>query len=124
MSAVTNIMILTLLDEDDESHDLFIDHLKVFTDSVRCREFLKINYGGGNKCLEADVFVGAFNAIDRKLFCNTIKQMRLILDDFEFDNLQIAIKSQEDYIWKIVKASELRVEMLTWTLIIYYSKEK
>ena len=108
MSVVTNVMITGLFSEA-QNEDVS-NHLKKFTKDTL--EFMHVDgcKVGGEKCLEADVYIGAFNYMDFELFCDIILELDTFLDDYVFECIQVMLKKQDDDVWSIYNASELSID--------------
>lgn len=57
---------------------------------------------GGNKCLEDDLFVGAFNYLDLE---NYIQKVRDVFKD-DIGDVQLFVKEQDDEKWREVDLKE------------------
>jgi predicted membrane-bound dolichyl-phosphate-mannose-protein mannosyltransferase len=110
MSHVTQIIISgNFIDIEDE----VALHLRSFTKEMNPFQDIDPNSVAGTKNLDRSLLVGAFNYMDVDLFIKTIKTLPHCVEGFDYpdmDEIQIFIKNEHDFLWKVKTASELSKE--------------
>ena len=96
MSYVTNVMISGLFYESDNVKSILDNYSEINGCKV-----------GGTKCLECDLFIGAFNYIDPLKLINQLADIEKIVEPYEWENTQVFIKNDNDDIWYVHLASEI-----------------
>ena len=103
MSSVTNVMVTGIVG-DAETISKKIS--KVSRGQIKL-EFIDNCLVGGNKSLEGTVLIGAFNFLNLKLFCASIKKTKC-----DLYYCQVMLKNQDDYLWKVHLFNDLILEVL------------
>jgi len=65
---------------------------------------------GGTKCLEANIFIGAFNYLDRELLVESVKGIEPLVDDYQYEDMQVMIKGQDEDMWHTHVVNEFDVD--------------
>lgn len=77
MSVVTSIILTTSLVEEDDLYCPAVEELNEWMLANRYGEFKRVDeYAGGNKAMQAVVFMGAFNYLDMDKFAETFRKVR------------------------------------------------
>ncbi len=93
MSVVTSIILTTSLSEEDGLYCPAVEELNEWMRANRYGEFKRVDgYAGGNKAVQAVVFMGAFNYLNMDKFAEVFRRVNWE----DLDSVKLFVQYEEE----------------------------
>lgn len=104
MSIVTSVILVTAMNDGNDNDDSYVsvDKLNRWLLETRgraCDQLERVSqHAGGGKCMQCDVWMGAFNMLDEEAFARAVQA----IDWSHPDCVQLMLQSEQEDLFRVV----------------------